>query len=244
MYTYELPVSEIIHLSPNANATRVGLQGKEFSFLPGQYAQIELQLKESEQFKVLNNEPRTQKRTFSISSSPLQKGYLELTTKAIDRGLVSVYLLKYLKLGDIIKLKGPLGKFFFDEKTTKKNIVFLAAGSGISPLMSMIRYIHEKKISINTTLLYSNKTQQEILWKEEIETMVKTNAHIKHVFTLTQEAWQGRTGRIDKDLVFSYVKEKENTDFYVCGPPTFVEGIEQILKQQDIPMSAIKKEIF
>ncbi len=244
MYTYELPISEVISLSPAAAAIRLLLEGKEFHFQPGQYVQVELELKESEHFKLHERYLKIQKRTFSLSSSPNEKKYLEFTIKSIKEGFISTYFVKHLKKGDKIKIRGPMGNFIFSEGETRPNILFLAAGSGISPLMSMLRYITEKKIKVNIDLLYSNKTEEEILWKKEIEARAKENKHMKHLFTLTQQNWSGRIGRIDREIIQQHIKEKENTDFYICGTRSFVRAMEAILHELQVNESQIKKEIF
>lgn len=244
LYNYTLPVREIIRLSPSAAAIRLNLDWNPFDFLPGQYAQLEVEMKESEDFKILNNESKIQKRSYSITSSPNEKRYLEFTIKEIQNGFFSKYMVRQLSVGDLVKVKGPQGIFVFDKQASNLNIIFLAAGSGISPMISILRYIDENKINVNLALLYSNKTEEEILWKKEIELISSRNQNIKHLFTLTQQQWQGRTGRIDKNLIFQYCTDIEKTDFYLCGPPPFVREMEKILKESGIQESSIKKEMF
>mgnify|MGYP001594990840 CR=1 FL=1 len=272
MYTYELQVIEKKKLSPTAACIRLGLNGKEFKFIPGQYVQAEIKLEERNRFKVLNNKPKIQKRSFSISSSPNEKKYIEFTCKTVPNGFVSVYIVNHLKVGDKIKIKGPMGNSIFNEKKTKNNLVFLAGGSGISPMISMLRYINENKIDVNATIIYSNKTEDEILHRNEIENLSKKNKNIKYIFTLTQQEWEGRTGRIDKELISSNAKKikpqdltrgKANTnldgaqdpkhllervltetDFYIVGPPPFVEEMEKILNKLKVKEDSIKKEMY
>lgn len=244
MYNYELPIIEKKKLSPTAACLRLGLNGKEFKFIPGQYVQAEVKLEERNGFKILNNKPNIQKRSFSISSSPNEKKYIEFTCKAVPNGLVSVYTVNYLKVGKKLKITGPMGRFIFNEKKTKKNLVFLAGGCGISPIMSILRYINKNKIKVNATLIYSNKTEDEILWRKDIEEISKKNKNIKHVFTLTQQQWKGRTGRIDKELVENTVKKIKDTDFYMVGPPPFVEEMEKIIRELGVNEDSIKKEMY
>lgn len=242
MYNYELKVIEKKRLSPSAACLRLGLEGKEFRFMPGQYIQAEINLEERNGFK-LNSKPNIQKRSFSISSSPNEK-YLEFTCKAVQNGFTSVYVVNYLKPGDKLKITGPLGRFVFDENKTKKNLVFLAGGSGISPMMSILRYITENKIKLNALIIYSNKTEDEILWKEEIEEISRKNKSIKHVFTLTQQEWKGRTGRIDKELIKSNAEKIKETDFYIVGPPPFVGEMGKIVRGLGVNEDSIKKEMY
>ena len=244
MYNYELDVIEKKKLSPTATCIRLGLNGKEFNFIPGQYVQAEIKLEERNGFKVLNSALKIQKRSFSISSSPNERKYIEFTCKAVPNGFVSVYTTNCLKIGDKLKVTGPMGKFIFNEKKTKKNLVFLTGGSGISPLMSILRYIGKNKIKVNVSLIYSSKTEEDILWKKEIEEISKRNKNIKSIFTLTQQQWKGRTGRIDKELIESNVNKIKDTDFYIVGPPPFVEEIEKILNELGVNEDSIKREAY
>ncbi len=243
MYRYELPVVEIIKLSPSAKAIRLGLEGQEFSFVPGQFVQVEITLEERGAFK-LHGKPKTQKRSLSISSSPGEKKYLELTIKEVPHGLVSEYMAHHLKTGDTMKILGPLGKFVLEKKEKKRHVIFLAAGSGIAPFMSMLRSIADDGLAVDGTLFYSNKTAEEILWKQEIEEIAGKNKNLSYIFTLTRQQWDGKTGRIDKSLIFSRIQEKENTNFYICGSPDFVKSMEELLKAESIPKESIKKEVF
>ncbi len=243
MYRYELPVIEMIKLSPSAKAIRLGLEGREFPFIPGQFVQVEIALEEKGSFK-LHDKPNIQKRSLSISSSPGEKRYLELTIKEVPHGLVSGYMVHHLKLGDTLKILGPLGHFVFKKEETKKHVIFLAAGSGIAPFMSMLRSIADNCPAVNGTLFYSNKNTEEILWRQEIEKIIEKNKNLSCILTLTRQQWEGTTGRIDKKLIFSKVQEKENTDFYICGSPDFVKSMEALLKAEGIPKESIKKEIF
>ncbi len=244
MYNYELKVIEKKKLSPTAACIRLGLDNKEFKFIPGQYVQAEIKLEERNGFKVLNNQSKIQKRSFSISSSPNEKKYIEFTCKIVPNGFVSVYTVCHLKVGDKIKINGPMGNLTFNEKNAKKNIVFLAAGSGISPMISILRYINKNKIKLNATVIYSNKTENEILWKDEIENLSKKNKKIKCIFTLTQQEWNGRMGRIDKEMVKNNVKKIKDADFYIVGPPPFVQEMEKIINELGVKEDSIKKEMY
>lgn len=233
MYTDVLRIYEIVKLSPTAIALRLDLKGNEFNFIPGQYIQIEL---------VAHG--KNYKRSYSLSSPPHEKRYLEFTLNAMPGGFFSNYLVHNLQEEDKIKIRGPFGRFMLDAINSKSGVLFLAAGSGISPFMSMLRSINDENSDINVTLLYSNKTEDEILWRKEIEEISRKNKNIKHVFTLTQQSWDGEMGRINRELIFRFTPDKKNTDFYICGSREFVRDIEKILHEIEIPEGQIKFEIF
>lgn len=245
MPNYLLKVSELIKLSPTAKAVRVSLDGKQFSFQPGQFIMMEMDLEKTGKFKVKDGKNRIQKRPFSMSSSPLQKDYLEVTVKTIPNAFVSDYYVNYLQPGELVAVTGPFGKFYFDKKNTKQNIVLIGAGSGISPLMSVLRHVNQKKIPIRTHIIYSNKTEDEILWRKEIESISSSSKNFSHEFTLTRENWKGTTGRINKKIIENSKFNLKETDFYLCGPPEFVKDIENILLLElKIKKENIKKEVY
>ncbi len=245
MPNYMLKVSELIKLSPTAKAVRVSLDGKPFNFQPGQFVMMELDLEKTGKFKVRDGKKRIQKRPFSMSSTPLQQKYLEVTVKTIEDSFVSNYFVNYLQAGEIISVTGPFGKFYLDEKNTKSNIILIGAGSGISPLMSILRYIYQKKLTIKVHLIYSNKTEDEILWRKEIESISNSSEQFSHEFTLTRENWQGTTGRIKKKIIENSKFNLKETNFYLCGPPEFVKEIENILTAElNVPKESIKKEVY
>ncbi len=239
-----LMVSEIIKLSPTAKAIRVGLVGQPFNFLPGQFVMIEIDLEATGKFKVNGDKKRIQRRPFSISSSPLQKDYLEVTVKTTENAFVSDYLVNYLACGETITLTGPFGKFYLDWQETKRSIMLIGAGSGIAPLMSIFRYIYKKEISIKAHIIYSNKTENEILWRDEIEKL-SNSPNLSYEFTLTREAWSGTIGRVNKGIILKSGFLLLETDFYLCGPIAFVKNIENILLTElNLPKGNIKKEIY
>jgi len=243
MPNYVLKISEIIELSPTAKAVRVDLEGKLFNFQPGQFVMIELNLEKTGKFKVNDGKKRIQKRPFSMSSTPLQQKYLEITVKTTEDAFVSDYFVNYLQPNELVAVTGPFGKFYFDEKNTKKNIMLIGAGSGISPLMSILRHVHQKKFPINIHMIYSNKIEKEILWRKEIEKLSE-NENISCEFTLTKEKWSGTTGRINKEMIRKSNFNLEDTDFYLCGPPDFVKDIEKMLLELGVFQEIIKKEVY
>jgi len=205
---------------------------------------IELDLEKTGKFKVNDGKKRIQKRPFSMSSSPLEKNYLEVTVKTTENAFVSDYFVNYITGGELVAVTGPFGKFYLDEKNTKPNIILVGAGSGISPLMSILRHINQKNLNIKTHIIYSNKTENEILWRKEIESFCR-NKNFSHEFTLTRKNWNGTTGRINKDMIEKSNLNLKETDFYLCGPPDFVKAIEKtLLEELNIPNESIKKEVY
>lgn len=245
MPTLNLKVSKLIKLSLTSKAIRLDLKGKKFPYKPGQHITFELDLEKTGKFKVLYGKNKIQKRCYSLSSLPSDP-FLEVTVRKTDNGFVSDYLVNYLQVGEEIKIAGPYGHFYFDEKNSKKNILLIGMGSGTCPLVSILKYIKEKNLPIQAHYLYSARYEKEIIWRKEIEKLAKS-PNITYEFTITRENpknWKGFLGRINKALLEKTLKDPQNTDVYLCGSPDFVKNLVSFLEDLKIPKENIKKESY
>jgi len=234
---FEAPIVEIKTETPTTKTLVFALNGIEFNFYPGQY--VMLQVPYPPTGEIL-------KRAYSIANSPTKKNLLELTIKRTPQGKASVILTQEVKVGDRFKIKGPYGKFVWLPEVSK-NIVLIGAGSGIVPLMCMLRYIVDASLSdVFATLLYSNTHYEEIIYRDELEAM-KNHRNIKIVHTLTRgspEGWNGYTGRINEDMIKKEVGELSGKVYYLCGPPAFVDDMSCILERLGVDKDSIKKEKY
>lgn len=201
-----------------------------FDYKPGQYVILELDVKDLE----------GNTRPLSIASSPTED-FILLSTKIRDTPFKQK--LVTLKQGDKVKAKGPMG--IFTLKDDAKEIVFLGGGIGITPFRDMIKYATDKKLAIKMTLLYSNKTPNDICYKDEWDAFEKQNPHLKVVNTITDDAsWHGRKGRINEAMIREFCSDLNSTLFYICGPPGMVDALYNLLKAMNIPQQNIKIEKF
>ncbi len=200
--------------------------GETLVFKPGQF--VNLYLKENGAFSLF--------RQFSIASQP-GLDYLEFCIKIAPDGRFTAPLDK-LPVGSEIGLAGPFGHFVY---AGQEHCVFVAAGTGIAPMMSMLRHITDNKVNGAFTLLYTNKTRDSILYYDEIKELGKRNPSIKTVFTLTQEPpddWSGERGRINPDMVKKYVSNLSDSTWYFCGPVEFVKAVkDQVLNNGAKPQN-------
>lgn len=242
--TIKAKITKIIPLAPLAKAVYI-LPERKINFQPGQFLMLELELQQRKDFKLKKNAPAKQKRAFSISSSP-SNDEIEFTIKQTKKSpFVSRYFTDYIQVGETIQISQPMGKFIFDE--TSPYSLFLAAGSGIASFMSMLRYAEEKKLSNTITLIYSNKTEKDILWKNELKNLTKNNQNIKVQFTLTHEKnAKYLQGRIKKKMLQEYFKStpKEQTTYYLCGPLPFVKDMREKLLDLGVSSEQTKQEIY
>jgi len=120
MPDYNLKVLELVKLSPTANAVRFKLNGQPFLFTPGQFVMLQADLEKSGKFKVNGDKPKIQKRSFSMSSSPTEQNFIEVTAKTTEDAFFSDYLVNYLEEGEEFLVKGPFGQFYFNLKKLKQ----------------------------------------------------------------------------------------------------------------------------
>lgn len=205
----------------------------DFSFLPGQYIRMVLDIK--------NPDERGNSRFFTISSSPEEKEYIVITTKIIQSAFKK--RLDEVKIGEEVKFFGPFGGFVLDEKD-KSSRVFLAGGIGITPYHSMITYAASKNLSIPITLIVSFSKTDEMIWYDLLSSIAKNNKYVKVIYTITHleslKNWNGETGRITHELIKKYVQDILNPKYYIVGPPIMVSAMEEIV----ISMGVASDKIF
>ncbi len=190
-----------------------------------------------------NPDERGTIRSFSLSSSPTEE-YLSITVR---RGVSSFKKTLFsLPLGSTIEARGPGGGFILREEDLGHHVM-IAGGIGITPFRSMLTNVCDSHLTMPITLLYSNKTPEEIVFKNYLDHFSAKNSQIKIIHTITrpegaETVWNGRTGRIDETLI-----RQSSTDgdrYYVCGPLPFVEAMVNLLGTMGIPIDRIHYEKF
>lgn len=179
-------------------------------------------------------------RPFSIASSPYQKQYLEFCIKRYGKW-TSNFLMK--REGDTIFISNAKGNFVWDQG---KKGVFLLGGIGISPVVSILRYLEKNIVKPDIKILYGNRTPKTIAYKSELERISRffKNFGIVNIFSEKSEGTEGYSGFITKEIVKNEVKELKSSTFYVIGPPIFVLKMNRILKELRVPLSQIKQELI
>jgi ferredoxin-NADP reductase len=176
-------------------------------------------------------------RSYSIASAP-EDEHLVLTVERIDDGEVSPYLTGELHAGDELELRGPIGGYFVWQESLGGPLLLVAGGSGVVPLRAMLRHHRAAGSTIPARLVYSARTQSDLLYRAELESF-------DTVVTLTREEWDGRTGRVGRDLlVEAGWPASEMPRVYVCGPTGFVEGVADALVALGHDATHIRTERF
>ncbi len=217
---------------------------RDFEFFPGQFIMLKVNMDLSRGFKISDGKPSVQTRAYSIASSPAQKGTIDLLIKKREGGFVSVYLNDFAKAGDKVSFSGPYGKFYFREGMAK-HIVLLSAGCGISALISMARYIADKRLDAKVTIIQSSRTPEDILFRKELDELGK-HANVKTVITLTrtkpEHNWKGCTGRISAELIKENVPDYADALYFICGMPEFSDGMTATLRGLGVAGERIRTE--
>jgi ferredoxin-NADP reductase len=183
-------------------------------------------------------------RSYSIASPP-NSHELELTIVLFDEGEVSPYLTG-LAAGDQFELRGPIGGYFVWDSTESRPVLLLGGGSGVVPLMSMLRFHAELGSAAPMRLIYSARTEGDILYREEIAALSGDPRDV--LVTLSREpspAWSGRRGRIDRELLSQFTDAASGDVLcFVCGPTPFVEAMADTLVALGIRPNNVKTERF
>jgi ferredoxin-NADP reductase len=186
-------------------------------------------------------------RSYSIASAP-EDERLVLTVERLDDGEVSPYLTDVLMAGDKLELRGPIGGYFTWEEGDGGPLLLVGGGSGIAPLMAMIRHRVAVGSEVPTRLLYSSRSYEEIIFREELETLASRDGALEVIHTLTRsrpEAWTGYDRRIDAEMLREVAWSPDERPLpFVCGPTSFVEGVADALVGLGHDPARVKTERF
>jgi ferredoxin-NADP reductase len=193
-------------------------------------------------FVTIPSEDGELKKHFTISSSPTEKDFIELTKKLTGSSYSNA--LDSLQVGEKAKIDAPYGTFTFDKKIKKMGM--LSGGIGITPLRSMCKYCTDLQLENSILLLYGNNAREDIAYKEELDKMQEENNNLKVVYTLNKAPsnWKGYTGYIDVVMIRKEVPDYQSRVFYTCGPPAMVKAMKTLLQEFNIPPEQIKTENF
>jgi ferredoxin-NADP reductase len=186
-------------------------------------------------------------RSYSIASAP-EDERLMLTVDRLDDGEVSPYLTDVLMAGDKLELRGPIGGYFAWEEGDGGPLFLVGGGSGVAPLMAMIRHRAAVGSDIPCRLLYSSRSYEEIIFREELETFASRDGALETIHTLTRsrpEAWTGYDRRIDAEMLREVAWSPDDDPLvFVCGPTSFVEGVADALVRLGHVPARVKTERF
>jgi ring-1,2-phenylacetyl-CoA epoxidase subunit PaaE len=226
-----------------------------FQYTQGQYLTLK--------FEIGGKEER---RAYSMSSSPLETD-LTVSVKRVAKGKVSNHLCSNVKVGDLVSVMSPQGRFFTPLSIEQRKTYFMfGAGSGITPLMSILKTILESEPASSVHLLYGNRSEESIMFKQQFDELTKKYAGqltVEHVlsqpkkeksgglgglFSKGKITWAGKVGRIDKAAVESFLNQNpartKGVEYFVCGPGGMIDAVQHTLQALEIDKKNVHIEHF
>lgn len=213
----------------------------DFAYKAGQYLTIEAEI---------NGEKV--RRAYSMSSSPAESSLPTITVKKVMAGKMSNYLCNEMKAGSSITVFPPEGRFVLEANAeNEKYYALFGAGSGITPLMSILKTVLKEEPKSKITLFYGNRNVYSIIFKEELDFLAQKypeQLDIIHYLSKADSNWQGKKGRIDtaqtEYLINAYLTDLNKTEAFICGPNNMIENVEKTLKSKGLATEKIHKEFF
>src|SRR6202163_2277317 len=229
-------VAELMQETPRVSSLTVDVPDWP-GHLAGQHVDVRLTAEDGYQAQ----------RSYSIASPP-EDPRVTLTVERLSDGEVSPYLVGELKVGDKLELRGPIGGYFVWISGDARSLLLIAGGSGVVPLMAMIRHRALVGDRAPARLLYSSRTFEDIIYRTELERLAAAGDGLTVAHTLTRErpvGWNAYARRIDRDMVRDVAYPKEQSPLaFVCGPTSFVETASGLLVDSGYDPSWIKTERF
>ena len=225
----------------------------QLDYKPGQFITVQFE-----------KDGRPIRRAYSLSSCPYQDDFLQITVKRIDGGLVSNHIHDHVQVGDTVRVLAAAGKFFAEISDANYRTYYLfAAGSGITPLFSILRSVLVREPKSHVHLLYGNRNKDSIIFcksLEQIESQFGERIKVVHAFSRSNRnafsaMWSQdgidrkvRKGRIDEEMIRWFFKEHppvaQDAQYFICGPGSMIESVEMALRRIGVPKDRIRTERF
>jgi len=187
-------------------------------------------------------------RSYSIASEPERTGQIDLSVERIPDGEVSAFLHDVLVPGDGLEVRGPIGGYFVWESSLGGPLLLVAGGSGVVPLMAMLRHRARAGSSVSTRLLYSSRGADEIIYRAELERLAGDRSGLEVLHTLTRSqppGWTGYARRIDERMLAEVAEPLGiGSKVFICGPTALVENAANGLVRLGVPAGQIRTERF
>lgn len=236
---YEAVVESIEDMTSVIKKLRLRLKdGEEISFKPGQYIQLKAPIYKGNDEEVY--------RAYSVASPPSHKEYVDLIIGYVPEGKATTYVHKILKKGDIVSFNGPYGDFYFHDDNDR-DIILVAVGTGIAPILSILYYMKENKINRKATFYFGAKTPDDLFLLDEIRELERDLPNFKFMPCLSriteEHNWTGEKGRVNNALE-KYILDGDNKEAYLCGNPPMIDSVTAVLKDKGISEDIIYYDKF
>ncbi len=239
---YDLTINEIVNETKDAISLVFNQPDEPISYKSGQFLTL-----------ITNINGKEVRRAYSLCSSPFVDKDLAVTVKRVDGGVMSNWLPDNLNAGDTLKVMEPMGVFTTEYvSTNKRHLMLFAGGSGITPMMSIIKsLLHQEPDSI-CSLIYCNRDIDSIIFKntlDQMQTDFEGRLHVIHILDDAPMNWQGHSGLLNHDMLVKIMERipdwgLDKTTYLMCGPEGMMKNVENLLAEQNIPKNIIFKESF
>ena len=223
----ETPDTKTYWLRPNA---RFG------SYLPGSYVTLRVRI-----------DGQTVQRNYSLSTAPRRDGLIAITVKRVHGGKVSNWLADELRPGHVVELSAAQGKFVLAPEPPAK-LLLLSAGSGITPVMSLLRQLTAARARREIVFLHFARTPRDIIFRTELERIVRDHPGVRLELCVEnagdEDAWSGHLGRFSEALLQAVAPDFRSLDTYLCGPGGFMQSVMQTLERSGADLGKLRYERF
>jgi ferredoxin-NADP reductase len=208
------------------------------TFLPGSYVTVHVSI-----------DGRPVQRSYSLSSAPEGNGLVSITVKRVPGGRVSNHLADTVRPGEILELGAPEGQFVLRPQAGPEHpekLLMISAGSGITPVMSMLRHLVAHGSSAEVTFLHFARSPRDVIFGQELERIAKGSDNVNVVLCVEEpdDAWTGLSGRFSKALLESVAPEFRTLATYLCGPSGFMKVVMQTFERAEADLSKLRFERF
>ncbi len=231
-------VTKIADLTHDIKGITLGLvEPREIHYKAGQFIQLKIPSYE------LTGEPVY--RAYSMSSSPSNTRAIELMIRYVPNGISTTYVHRYLKVGDEVFFNGPYGEFYL--RDTDREIVFIAGGSGMAPIESILRDMAERRVNRRARFFFGARTKRDLFHIDEMRELETKLPNFQFIPSLSaplpEDNWKGESGLIT-DIVDRYLESGDNVEAYLCGSPGMIEACVKVLTENGVPEELIYYDKF
>jgi ferredoxin-NADP reductase len=228
-------VAQIRPETPTVKTFRLALPGWQ-AHLAGQHYDLRLTAADGYQAQ----------RSYSIASSPTDAGVIELTVERLSDGEVSAFLHDVVVVGDRLEVRGPIGGYFVWNAANGGPVLLIGGGSGVVPLMAMLRHRAALNATVPATLLYSSRSADELIYRAELDGFGNGGVALVETLTRSQPSgWTGYARRIDRGILTDVLtRTAPNAQVFICGPTSMVESASEQLVDLGVPPAQIRTERF
>lgn len=239
---FNLTVKEVVKVTSDAVNIVFDNPGGDFHYEPGQFITL-----------ILTIDGKKIRRAYSLCTTPGVDEFPAVTVKRVEGGLMSNYVNDKVNAGDTIEVMEPMGMFTAEyNRESERHIVLLGGGSGITPLISVMKGIISREPKSRVSLVYANRNEESIIFKNELDKIQSENSdriQIIHSLDGPSDSWDGHSGLLNNDKLKTILGElpqgdNENTIYYTCGPEPLMDIVFSTLNEMGVPDERRNRESF